>query len=171
MSGAEGRELEPPSRSFRTKIWLAVAAVVGLGIFSVLRRQPATVEAQLTLITSDHDQVACASDRTIGTYACGFDSAGKPRGLVERDTLHPYMTVDRRVYLIPALFLQPNVERRYKAEPGNAPRERLRRFTAKCVLKRVGELGGFKLRWDEKGAWSEPQTADVVTAETCEIVG
>jgi hypothetical protein len=148
-----------------------VAVVVILGIVSVLRRQPATVEAQLTLITSDRDQVACASDRTVGAYACGFDGAGKPRSLVERDTLRPYMTVDRRVYVIPGLFLQPNLERRYAAEPGNAPRERLRRFSAKCVLKRVGELGGFKLRWDEKGAWSEPQTADVVTVETCEIVG
>jgi hypothetical protein len=129
------------------------------------------MDAELTLITSDRYELACSSARTVGGYACGFDEAGKPRSLNESETLRPYMTVSRKVYLIPALFLQASVERRYKAEPANLPREQLRRFTAKCKLKKVGELEGFKLRWAEKGAWSEPQTADVVTVGTCEVAG
>lgn len=150
---------------------MAVAALVGLGIIAVLRRQPGTTDVELTLITSDRYELACSSASTVGRYACGFDGTGKPRSLDESETLRPYMTVGRKVYLIPALFLQPSVERRYKAEPAALPREQLRRFSAKCKLRKVGELEGFKLRWAEKSPWSEPQTADVVTAETCEVAG
>jgi hypothetical protein len=171
MPGAEGPEPEPPGRSFRLGVWLAVAGVIALGVGTVLRRQPSTVDAELTLITSDRHEVACSSARTFGSYACGFDEAGHSREVKESDTLRPYMTVDRRVYLIRGLFLQPNLERRYQAEPANRAPEQLRRFTARCKLKKLGYLEGFKLRWAEKGAWSEPQTADVVTAEACEVAG
>lgn len=146
-----------------------MAVVVALGVVVVLRREPAIVEVELTLITSDRSDVACASSKMAGAYACGFGDDGAPRGLDEGHTLRPYMTRDRRVYLIPGLFLETNISNRYKSEPPHVPREQLRRFTAKCKLDKSGQLEGFKLRWATQGAWSEPQTADIAKVSTCGI--
>jgi hypothetical protein len=52
---------------------VAVAALVGLGIIAVLRRQPGTTDVELTLITSDRYELACSSASTVGRYACGCD--------------------------------------------------------------------------------------------------
>jgi hypothetical protein len=178
MATSDGPKQEPSKRSFRLAVWAGVIVVVAIGVWSVTRRQrpsgppPGTiVDAELTLITSDRSDVACVSTKTFDSFACGFSADAVPRHVEERDTLRPYMTADRHVYLIPGLFLQPALARRYQSEPPTVPRERLRRFTAKCKLKKAGQLEGFKLRWAETGAWSEPQNADVVTVVACEVVG
>jgi hypothetical protein len=178
MVSADGPKPELRKRTFRLAVWLGVGAVVGVGVFSVLRRERNTgpprgaiVDAELTLITSDRADVACVSAKTFDSYACDFSNETTPRRIDERDTLRPYMTGDRRVYLIPGLFLHPSLARRYQSEPPTVPREQLKRFTAKCKLKKAGQLEGFKLRWAATGAWSEPQNADVVTVVACDVVG
>lgn len=129
------------------------------------------VEVELTLVTSDRVDVSCLSAEKVDRYVCGFVDEGRPRASDERDTLRPYMTVDRHVYLIPALFLQASIAARYRLEPPTVARDQLRRFSAKCKLKTIGRLEGFRLRWAESGAWSEPQGADVATVLDCAVTG
>lgn len=167
----------PPARGSRKGLWLVVALVVVLGALAIMRREPksqplvpgSTVDAELTLISSDRNDVACTSPRRVDRYGCDFSDDTTPRKLAEQDTLRPYMTVDRRVYLIPGLFLEPNIARRYQAEPPTVPREQLQRFSARCKLKTGGRLQGFKLRWAPAGKWSEPQDAEVATVVSCEV--
>ena len=37
--------------------------------------------------------------------------------------------------------------------PPSKPRGELKRFTAKCTIKVIGELDAVKLRWSPDGAW------------------
>lgn len=169
---------------FRPLVWLGVALVVGVGVAMILPRDHkakgvsgngvasgGVVNADLTLITSDRGDVACLSEKTVERYACEFSTEATNRKFPERDTLRPYMTRDRRVYLIPGLFLEPHLEKRYQSEPPQRSRDQLRRFTATCKLKPVGRLEGFKLRWAANGKWSEPQDADVATVIGCQVDG
>lgn len=156
-----------------------MGTVVAIGVAMVLPREhknrpPGTgtvLDLSLTLVTSDRADVACSSSQKFEAYACDFSDDATARHLNEADTLRPYMTVDRRVYLIPGLFLDGNIQRRYQAEPPSVPRDQLRRFTARCKVKVAGRLERFKLRWAASGAWSEPQDADVVTLVGCEVEG
>lgn len=170
----------PSAPSGRRGILIGVAAVVILGIFVVIPRSSQkgdaakpgdVVSGDLTLIVSDRTEVSCVASDVFDHYGCGFMGDTTPRKIDEREMLRPYMTTDRRVYLIPGLFLQPDIARRAATESPTVPRDQLKRFTAKCHFKKAGEMRGFKLRWAENGAWSEPQSADVVTVVDCKVTG
>lgn len=173
-------------RRFRGAVWVAVSMLVAAGVLIVLPRRspspaasneagpprPGTVlDLELTLITSDRGDVACVSPTMFQRYACDFSGETTPRAIEERDALRPYMTLDRQVYLLPGLFLENQVQRRYQAEPPQVPRDQLRRFSAQCRVQVQGRLRGFKLRWDATGRWSEPQDADVATVLGCTVTG
>jgi hypothetical protein len=178
MISAEAPSPEPKRRNSRTTLWLGVGLVLTIAVLVALRRgrntgasSGATIDANLTLITSDRTDLACASSKTLDPYACGFADDATPRRIDERNILRPYMTEDRHLLLIPGLFLQTSIAKRYESEPPHVPREQLKRFTAKCKLKKAGQLERFKLRWVEKSAWSEPQNADVLTVVSCDVAG
>ena len=162
-------------------IWLLVGAVVVIGGVRVGQREPADqfipkgteLDGDITLITSDRQDVACASDRTVGGAHCAFKADGSPWPGAgdERETLQPFMTVDRHLYLFTGLFLEPEVGRRYASEPPHGPREKLRRFTARCKLKVTGNLTDFRLHWVVGSPWSPPQRAEIATVGNCRIDG
>ena len=79
---------------------------------------------------------------------------------------------DRRLYLIPGLFLEPAIAGRYASEPPTGKtRNQLKRFTAKCKIQIVGELDGVKLRWSPGGPWEAPKKFPVATVSGCKIEG
>jgi hypothetical protein len=174
-----GEDGTPASLSRRRVfIGLGGAAVVIIGAALAMQRTPqepnkpgSTVEAEITLVTSDRADVDCAAAAGIGAYRCGFSDENMAWNGDEKDKLKPYYTTDRHLYLIPGLFLQPAVQERYKAEPPDKPRDLLKRFTAKCNLKILGKVGGVKVRWLASGAWGNPEEVEAATVIDCKVEG
>jgi 4-amino-4-deoxy-L-arabinose transferase-like glycosyltransferase len=125
--------------------------------------------ADITLVTSDRGDLACASQETLRDLQCGFTDETAPRHGDEQRTLQPVYTTDRRLYLMPGLFLEPSIRSRYESESPSKPREELKRFTAECRISTVGTLGGVRTRWLAGGAWSDPQAIEVATISDCRI--
>ena len=119
------------------------------------------VDAPITLITADREDLACAMDHAVGKYRCEVPAPGKtwPQPPAATEKLMPYFTTDRQMYLIPGLFEQETVAARYKADPPQGqPREKLKRFVAHCRLHLVQKAEGVQTRWQASGTWgnSEP---------------
>jgi hypothetical protein len=130
-------------------------------------------DAPITLVTSDREDLACGFGGSVGRYRCGFDANGKPwpDPPAAADRLAPYYTTNRQLYLIPGLFEQSALAKRYASElPSNVPRDKQKRFVARCQLHLVQKVDHFKTRWlagapfnDSDGAWvAEPTSCTVL---------
>ena len=170
----------PPPNASRRRVFigLGVGAVVIIGAALAMQRAPGdpgarsgTVAADITLITSDRADVDCSAATGIDPYRCGFSDENMPWHGDEKNTLKPFYTTDRHLYLIPGLFLAPALQDRFKAEPPDKPRDLLKRFTAKCNLKISGKVGGVRVRWLATGAWSNPEEVEVATVIDCKVEG
>ena len=170
------------SSKSQMKIWIAIAIGVVVALLLVFKpggnaqttgaaSVGSTVNGDLTLVTADRNELECAAANSVQTYQCGFVDDKQARTIDEKVKLRPYMTVDRQLYLIAGLFLEPAVQQRFNTEPPNKPRSELKRFTAKCKIKIVGELDGVKLRWQTDGAWEAPKKFPVATVSGCAIEG
>jgi hypothetical protein len=177
--GTAGEGTVPVSVSRRRVfIGLGVAAVVIIGAALAMQRTPqepnkpgSTVTADITLVTSDRADVDCAAATGIGEYRCGFSDENMPWNGDEAKKLKPFYTTDRKLYLVPGLFLQPKLQERYNAEPPDKPRDQLKRFTAKCELKILGKIGGVRVRWLANSTWSNPEEVEAATVESCKVEG
>jgi hypothetical protein len=130
------------------------------------------VDASLTLITSDHDQLSCALQASFGKYRCEFPSPKHawPDPPTPEEQLVPYYSVDSRLYLIPALFHQPALAARYVQEPpARIAIRQLRRFIARCKLRLVGEAVGVRARWLRNARWRSEPDGWVAEALSCEL--
>ncbi len=169
----------------RMTVWVIVAGAVAVLGFMVLRlgwssdaAGPAaavgsSTVADLTLITADRNDLDCAASAGVNAYQCGFSDEKTARQVDEQNRLRPFMTAsDRRLFLIPGLFLEPAIAKRAATEPpAGKARNQLKRFTAKCKVQIVGELDGVKLRWSPTGTWEPPKKFQVATASDCKIEG
>lgn len=167
------------SRRFRLRNWLLLGGAVAVVVFFVLNTESGpdvdpgdVLDANITLVTADRNDLDCLAAEGVDAYKCGFATEKTPRAVEERLKLRPFLTLDRQLYLVPGLFLEPAIEARYKAEPPDKPRTQLKRFTAKCKVKIVGELDNVRLRWSPGGQW-EPRADDVrvATVSGCGIDG
>ena len=173
----------PPTRKTgfsRGKVFLGlvVGAVVVLGIYMSLQRSPSTsaigsaaTSASFTLVTSDRTDVDCVAAKAIQGFHCGFSSETTPWQGDEQIKLKPYYTVDRHLYLVPGLFLQPTILNRFQWEHPDKPREQLKRFTARCQIKAIGKLAGVRTHWLAGSAWSNPEEVEVGTVSDCKVEG
>ena len=68
-----------------------------------------TVQADITLVTSDRDDLACASEKAVGSYRCEFRAPGTPwpDAFAPVDSWPPISPLDQKLYVIPGLFEQP----------------------------------------------------------------
>jgi hypothetical protein len=164
----------------RGKIFLGLivaAIIIFAGYFATRRISPnsaailRTAAADITLVTSDRTDVACVSQKGFQGYHCGFSTEIVNWQGDEQNKLAPYYTLDRHLYLIPGLFLEPAILARYQSEPPNKPREQLRRFTAHCQIKIIGKLAGVRTHWVVNTAWGNPEDIDVGTVSGCKIDG
>lgn len=129
------------------------------------------VDAPITLITADRDDLACAMDRTIGKYRCEVPAPGKtwPQPPSNAERLMPYFTTDRQMYLIAGLWDQESLALRYKNDPPQGqPREKLKRFVAHCRLHLVQKVEGFQTRWQAGGNWGNSDPAWVADIVGCQ---
>jgi hypothetical protein len=130
------------------------------------------VDAPITLVTSDREDLACAYGGSVGHYRCELEAAGKPWPTPPpaRDRLAPYFTTGRQMYLIPGLFEQPALAARYASErPGGVPREKLRRFVAHCQLRLVERIEHFQTRWLAGGNFNDSDSAWVAEPVSCQV--
>jgi len=164
----------------RGKIFLGllVAAIVVVGVYMALRPgsstltagSPATTAA-FTLVTSDRADVDCVAEKPIQGFHCGFSNETTPSQGDEQTKLKPFYTVDRHLYLVPGLFLQPTILNRFQSEKPDKPREQLKRFTARCQIKVVGKLAGVRTHWLANSAWSNPEEVEVGVVSDCKVEG
>ncbi len=170
---------EKPARS-QTKLWIAIGIGVAIAVLMVMKRGGSadgtgevgsTNSGDLTLVNADRNELECATDKGLESYQCGFADENQARSVDEGKKLRPFMTIDRHLYLIPGLFLEPSIAQRYNTEPPDKPRGDQKRFTAKCKIKVVGELNNVKLRWSPTGNWEPPKKFPVATVSDCAIEG
>jgi hypothetical protein len=165
------------------KLWIAIGIGVVVAVLLVMNGRTSsqsgpplaavgtTLTGDLTLVNADRNELECMAANGLKDYQCGFIDGKQTRQLQEGNKLRPFMTVDRQLYLIPGLFLEPSITQRYNSEPANKPRGELKRFTAKCTIKIIGELADVKLRWAPDGTWEPPKKFSVATVSGCKIEG
>jgi len=184
MSDPSGSEMnesvpqapQPASRGRKRLVWAGVAVAI-LIVWAVWGRagapgRGATIPAAITLVTTDHDDLACASDKAVGPYQCEFRAPGTPwpNPPSPADRLAGYYTVDHKLYVIPGLFEQPLLAKRYAdEEQRHIPRDQRPRFVATCQLKLVDHLKDFQTRWNKDGGWNHQDDAWVATPSDCRI--
>jgi hypothetical protein len=162
---------------YKLLIALIVCGLIALG-FVATRSSGLTssggssvVDAAITLITSDRNDVDCVSDTAIDGMRCAFITPEKPAQVDEKNKLQPFFTVDRRLFLIPGLFLDPAIELRFKSEPPTKPREQLTRFVARCKLRIQNSVTNIRVRWTARDNFGDPQPAEIATVVECKIEG
>jgi hypothetical protein len=130
------------------------------------------MNASINLVTTDRDDLACASPETFRRNRCAFRAPGQPwpDPPARADLLAAYYTVNQQLLVIPGLFEQPAIAARYAAEePGGLTRDLRPRFVATCRLELVAELRHFQTRWLRGGGWNRQDEAWVAVPSDCQI--
>jgi hypothetical protein len=129
-------------------------------------------DTSINLVTTDRDDLACASDKTFGRYRCEFRAPGVPwpDPPAPADRLAGYYTMDQKLVVIAGLFEQAALAARYAQEaPGKLPRDQRPRFSANCQLKTIDHLRDFQTRWIKTGDWNHQDDAPVAVPSGCKI--
>ena len=130
-----------------------------------------TTTAPITLVSADRDDLACAFGGTIaGKYRCEFDANAKPwpNPPAPGERLSPYFTTERQLYLIPGLFEQSALQKRY-ASDSSSPRDQQKRFVARCELRLVEKVEKLKTRWLRGGDFNDADNAWVAEPKNCTV--
>jgi hypothetical protein len=173
-------ETTPPTpifqRIMQRPLFLGIAAVAVILIVWAWRShsasKSATVAASITLVTTDRDDLACASERTFGKYRCEFKAPGVawPDPPTPENRLAGYYTVEQQLYVIPGLFLQPALAKRYAEEQAkNLPRDQRPRFNVNCQLQLTEHIRDFQTRWVKGGDFGHQDDAWVAIPSDCNI--
>jgi len=132
-----------------------VGCVVMLGVgFAILGRESPpraarpkwkvgeTTQVEITLVSGDRADVACASTAEVAGKHCAFEAPGKAwsRGSSADDKtlLRPYTTVDQVNLTAAGLWSEPALA------PDKLP---TKRFTVKCTYEVEGTLDKLGVRW------------------------
>lgn len=140
-------------------LFVTIVGGLALGV-AVFSREPGSsatapkwkegdvVPVEVTVVSTDKRDLACASDKEVAGRRCQFEAKNKPLagGPTADDDklLQPYTTVEseRTQFLGAGLWTSlkdqklPNV-----------------RFTAKCKLTVEGKLKSHAIRWSNDGPW------------------
>jgi hypothetical protein len=133
----------------------------------------------LTVITSDYNNLGCASATVIDGARCAHSADQRfqlpeptaPLDDNKANIIQPYSTYpDNHVVMVAGLWAQPVVASRLHNEPPNGkPDNTLMRFTVTCDLSFVGKLTDFSVRWRPSDNWYRPQPALVARPSNCVI--
>jgi hypothetical protein len=134
-----------------------------------------TLEASLTLITADKQDLHCALDARVHALHCGFRAPGLPFALepASRDgVLQPFVTLEGVMFLVSDLFAQRALAQRYAREvPDGRPRARYRRFVAHCRVRLLQRVDGASVQFGPGAAWGPAPPSWVVEPVSCRVSG
>jgi hypothetical protein len=161
-------------------IVLAAVAVIAIAVWTLRGRSSGGSAGSATgagseaisLVTTDRDDLACASDKAFGRYRCEFRAPGVPwpDPPAPADRLAGYFTMDQKLMVVAGLFEQPALAARYaQEEPRKLPRDQRPRFSASCQLKVIDHLHDFQTRWLKTGDWNHQDDAPVAVPSDCKI--
>jgi hypothetical protein len=108
-----------------------------------------TVDVEITLVSTDSKDLACASTEEIAGRKCEFETQTKPRPKAEGDDadkklLKPYTTTDRVQFLAAGIWSEPALK-------GKLPTSR---FSVKCKYTVEGKVKKPGVRWSTD--WYDP---------------
>lgn len=128
------------------------------------------VEAKLTLVTSDRFDLGCVYPHDLPSGHCSFRAPGEKFRTGPGATLAPYVTVSRKMVLLPDLFDLPEVRRRYEQDPpAHRARKSLKRFSLTCELTIVARPRGVRVRFGRGDPWSAEKQVWAGKIHTCKI--
>ena len=107
-----------------------------------------TVDVDITLVSTDKQDLACASGGDVKGFHCGFESQGKrwtkSDPADEKKTLRPYSTTTGINFLAAGVWSDP-------ALSGELPKTR---FAVTCKLNVAGKMPRADVRWHEGEGWN-----------------
>lgn len=148
----------PPSAGLGKSVSLFVGVVGGISLLMLLLggergvagpaapqwKEGDTVEVDVTLVSTDRQELACASGTELKGLHCGFESQGKrwSKGDPNDDkkTLRPYSTTNGINFLGAGLWTDAGLTE------GKLPTTR---FAVKCKLNVAGKMPRADVRWRE----------------------
>src|SRR5690606_28451226 len=110
---------------------------------------------RLTLVSSDREALACALSAPTAGLHCEYarDDGHLVPSKKTSSTLAPYLSLHRRLYLIPGLFDAPGFPADGKRSDVGTPTGEERRFIAIGDLELLGEVDSVRVRWSQHGSW------------------
>jgi hypothetical protein len=121
----------------------------------------------ITLVGTDHDDLACALDEPVAGLSCSHGSDQKQRIATparESDTLlQPMTTKSGLTVLVAGLWSQPALAAKLDASRASS------RFVAACSIKARGSVEKVRIRWKRSEGWLPATHLPVVQVESCKI--
>jgi hypothetical protein len=129
------------------------------------------IEAPITLVAADRDDLACALPRDVQGLSCAFSLPDQVLPVQDRTKLlAPYVTTDRELFLIAGLFEVAAIRDRALADLARTrDRNAQPRFTAHCKLELVEKVTEIRTRWAPRAEWGPADEAWVARARSCRI--
>jgi hypothetical protein len=164
---AEGREevaaRPPPSAGLGKSVMLFVLVVGGIALLMLVLgaerggggpvipqwKEGQQVEIDITLVSTDRQDLACASGTEMKGMHCGFEtqarrwSKGDPND--DKATLRPYSTTANVNFLGAGVWSEPALL------PDKLPNTR---FSVKCKFDVAGKMPRADVRWHEGEGWN-----------------
>ncbi|MEQ9321527.1 MAG: hypothetical protein RIF41_20345, partial [Polyangiaceae bacterium] len=114
-----------------------------------------TKEVEITLVTTDHKNLACAMKDEIAGKYCAFEAqnkqGSKPSNAREAENLlQPYTTIDRVQFMAAGVWTQPALKAKLDKENWDRPSPR---FTVKCKFKVEGTSKNAFVQWKGGEGW------------------
>lgn len=130
------------------------------------------VDVEITLVTTDHNNLACAmADEIDGRY-CAFTERNKattkpsdPRKVDK--VLQPYTTIDRVQFMAAGLWMQPELQAKLEKENWDRPSPR---FSVRCKFHVQGKSKNAYVQWKAGEAWYPASNWYAGFVDNCHIV-
>lgn len=121
----------------------------------------------ITLVGTDHDDLACAIDSSVNGFGCSHDYkqqiVSKTAARDDAKRLQPVTTKKGITLLAASIWNQPAIASKLdKAEKGT-------RFTASCQVIVRGSVEKARVRWKRGEEWMAATHVPVVVADSCTI--
>jgi hypothetical protein len=153
----------PPSAGLGKSVMLFVLVVGGISLLMLVLgterggggpvipqwKEGQQVDIDITLVSTDRQDLACASGTEMKGMHCGFEtqarrwSKGDPND--DKTTLRPYSTTNNVNFLGAGLWSEPALS------PDKLPNTR---FSVKCKFDVAGKMPRADVRWHEGEGWN-----------------
>lgn len=148
-------------------IWLATAPLLAFSGSSPSFHPGAIVDVDISLVSSDAQDLSCSWDRSAWGHTCGHRDGG--RTVQAHGTLVPTVTADRKTLVVPGLFREPQVAARIAADAGRE-RDAQQRFVVRCRVRVLQQLNGVQVRFAAGAAFEPPSKQWLVAPLACQVL-